>query len=95
MRIEKEDARAVIGLIRQARERYARIAGDANCDKARLIFRALDVAELQVADEVTNDYQEPRMVATLRNIVRALGLWKDALMDRVDTHSDAFDVLSR
>ena len=95
MMIPKEDAREVIRLIRQARERYARVAGNAQCEKAKMIFLALDVAELQVADEVTSDYQEPRLLVTLRNLIRAFGLWKDTLIDRVEAHADSLDVFSR
>ena len=86
MKISENDARDVIRLVREASERYRRVAAGANCEKSKLIFLALDIAELMAADETSDEYVEPRLCGTIKHLIRGLDLWKQEIIDRNDRH---------
>lgn len=94
MKISKDDARRVMDRIRDAQRAYAEIAGNAKCEKAKMIFLALDVAKLMAADETLDAYQDPDCDIFFGNLLDGMDVWKRFLSRRLRKHAEIADLFS-
>lgn len=89
MKIEKQDSEELIRRVRETREKFRSCQRGTICDRCKLIYLALDVAELMSANLATEDYVDPRELVNLGQMVEALTLWKAVVLERIKRHPEA------
>jgi hypothetical protein len=92
MLISKEEAKRVMKKVREARAEYFQVANGHDCDKAKLIYLALDTALMMVADETTQDYLDPDLLVSIGNIIESLELWKKIIVRRQRQHPETAEL---
>lgn len=90
--IAKHEGEELIRRIRDARAHFRACQRGPATDRCKLIFLALDVAELMAADLATEDYVDPRELVNLGQMVEALDLWKAVVLDRIRRHPEAAEL---